>query len=222
VARGQSGIARLQAASAWPRRPGRHADVVADAVETSAEPVEKRVSWAELFFDLVFVFAVTRSRPSSRPITPGPARCAPWSSSCPSTGRGWASRSRPTWGHVDPGLRIGMFAVALAGLFMALAVPDGTATARSSSRSRTGPPGWCWGSSGVAHDGWRVQPVHGQHDHHRPDPGRRRPHRRLGSRSPSGGWPPLIDLSTRPSCAVGCEACTSTPPTWPSASGSSC
>ena len=93
--------------------------------ETPAEPVEKRVSWAELFFDLVFVFAVTEV------------------STLLQADHSWAGALRALivfvpvyWAWVgvaiqtnlrdltSPGLRIGMFAVALAGLFMALAVPD--------------------------------------------------------------------------------------------------
>ena len=96
-----------------------------DAVETPAEPVEKRVSWAELFFDLVFVFAVTEV------------------STLLEADHSWAGALRALvvfvpiyWAWVGvaiqtnvrdmstPALRIGMFAVALAGLFMALAVPD--------------------------------------------------------------------------------------------------
>ena len=107
------------------RCPGRHAVVVTDAVDTPAEPVEKRVSWAELFFDLVFVFAVTEV------------------STLLEADHSWAGALRALvvfvpiyWAWVGvaiqtnvrdmstPALRIGMFAVALAGLFMALAVPD--------------------------------------------------------------------------------------------------
>ena len=96
-----------------------------DAVETPAEPVEKRVSWAELFFDLVFVFAVTEV------------------STLLEADHSWGGALRALvvfvpiyWAWVGvaiqtnvrdmstPALRIGMFAVALAGLFMALAVPD--------------------------------------------------------------------------------------------------
>jgi low temperature requirement protein LtrA len=33
--------------------------IVARVVDVSTPPTHKRVSWAELFFDLVFVFAIT-------------------------------------------------------------------------------------------------------------------------------------------------------------------
>jgi low temperature requirement protein LtrA len=91
---------------------------VTDAVETPAEPVEKRVSWAELFFDLVFVFAVTEV------------------STLLEADHSWGGALRALvvfvpiyWAWVGvaiqtnvrdmstPALRIGMFAVALAGLF---------------------------------------------------------------------------------------------------------
>ena len=129
------------------RGPGRHADVVTDAADTPAEPVEKRVSWAELFFDLVFVFAVTevstllaadhssagalRALVVFVPIywawvgvavqtnvgTCRPRRCASRCSRSRWPGCSWRSPS------LTP-----------------------TAIAPSCSPSRTGPLAWCWGS----------------------------------------------------------------------------
>lgn len=92
---------------------------------TSVEITEKRVTWAELFFDLVYVFAVTEV------------------SSLLHADYSWAGVLRALivfvpiyWSWVGTSVlantqdlsgaasRIGMFAVALAGLFMALAVPE--------------------------------------------------------------------------------------------------
>jgi low temperature requirement protein LtrA len=101
-------------------------DSQADDVEIEiAEPVEKRVTWAELFFDLVFVFAVTEV------------------STLLHEHHGWAWVLRALivfvplyWSWVGMSFlanaqdltsassRIGIFAVGLTGLFMALAVPD--------------------------------------------------------------------------------------------------
>ncbi|MBO0840409.1 MAG: low temperature requirement protein A, partial [Sciscionella sp.] len=86
---------------------------------------EKRVSWAELFFDLVFVLAVTEI------------------SSLLHVDHSWAGAGRALvlfvpiyWAWVgisiyvnthaadDPSSRVGIFAVGLAGMLMALAVPD--------------------------------------------------------------------------------------------------
>src|SRR5437879_4593013 len=94
-------------------------------VEEPAEVPEKRVTWAELFFDLVFVFAVTEV------------------SSLLHEHHGWAWVLRAVivfvplyWSWVGMSFlantqdltsaasRIGIFAVGLTGLFMALAVPD--------------------------------------------------------------------------------------------------
>ncbi|MBV9844275.1 MAG: low temperature requirement protein A [Kutzneria sp.] len=87
-------------------------------------PREKRVTWAELFFDLVFVFAVTELSALLREdhSWPGVARALVafvpvyW---------GWVGMSVHTNTHdVDnPVDRFGIFAAGLAGLFMALAVP---------------------------------------------------------------------------------------------------
>jgi low temperature requirement protein LtrA len=93
--------------------------------ERVAELTEKRVTWAELFFDLVYVLAVTEI------------------SSLLHDHHGWAWLLRALivfvplyWSWVGMSIiantqdltsaasRIGIFAVALAGLFMALAVPD--------------------------------------------------------------------------------------------------
>jgi low temperature requirement protein LtrA len=92
---------------------------------TDVEITEKRVTWAELFFDLVYVFAVTEV------------------SSLLSADHSWAGVLRAIivfvpiyWSWVGTSVlantqdlsaaasRIGIFAVALAGLFMALAVPE--------------------------------------------------------------------------------------------------
>lgn len=94
-------------------------------IEDAAELPEKRVTWAELFFDLVFVFAVTEV------------------SSLLHEHHGWAWVLRAVivfvplyWSWVGMSFlanaqdltsassRIGIFAVGLTGLFMALAVPD--------------------------------------------------------------------------------------------------
>jgi len=92
---------------------------------TNVEITEKRVTWAELFFDLVYVFAVTEV------------------SSLLHADYSWTGVLRALivfvpiyWSWVGTSVlantqdlsgaasRIGMFAVALAGLFMALAVPE--------------------------------------------------------------------------------------------------
>ncbi|HEY7046543.1 MAG TPA: low temperature requirement protein A [Jatrophihabitantaceae bacterium] len=92
---------------------------------TTAEPTEKRVTWAELFFDLVYVFAVTEI------------------STLLHAHHGWAWLLRALivfvplyWSWVGTSIlantqdltgaasRIGIFAVGLTGLFMALAVPE--------------------------------------------------------------------------------------------------
>jgi low temperature requirement protein LtrA len=92
---------------------------------TDVEIPEKRVTWAELFFDLVYVFAVTEV------------------SALLHADHSWAGVLRALivfvpiyWSWVGTSVlantqdlsgaasRIGMFAVALAGLFMALAVPE--------------------------------------------------------------------------------------------------
>jgi low temperature requirement protein LtrA len=98
----------------------------ADATQGhAAAPLEKRVSWAELFFDLVFVFAVTEV------------------SSLLEQDRSWAGALRALivfvpiyWSWVGitiqanmrdidgPLQRMTVFGVALCGLFMALAVPQ--------------------------------------------------------------------------------------------------
>jgi low temperature requirement protein LtrA len=97
---------------------------MSEPTATSAIP-EKRVSWAELFFDLVFVFAVTevsallehdhtRAGLLRALVVFGPIYWL-WVGTSIQTNR--LDISRPA-----PQLRI--FAVALAGVFMALAVPD--------------------------------------------------------------------------------------------------
>ncbi|WP_112238293.1 low temperature requirement protein A [Kribbella monticola] len=92
--------------------------------ETAAEP-EKKVSWAELFFDLVFVFAVTEV------------------SSLLSSDHSWTGLLRALivfvpvyWVWVgtavltnqrdvaSPRLRLMVFAVALAAIFLAIAIPE--------------------------------------------------------------------------------------------------
>jgi low temperature requirement protein LtrA len=95
-----------------------------NTVESSAAG-EKRVTWAELFFDLVFVFAVTEISGllHDHHTWGGLARAVVlfvplwW---------GWVGTSIHANTHdVDNALdRVGIFAVALCGLFMALAVPD--------------------------------------------------------------------------------------------------
>src|SRR3954454_23255759 len=84
---------------------------------------EKRVSWAELFFDLVFVVAVTKVAAliASDHTWPGLLRAAVafvpiyWT---------WVGAAILT--NVDdvsrPAMRLRLFAVALAGIFMALAL----------------------------------------------------------------------------------------------------
>ena len=102
----------------------RHTDGVAEPERDGVE-AEKRVSWAELFFDLVFVVAVTR--------VSGLLEHAPtWGG----LGRAvvvfvpiywlWVGTSIQTnlQDTARPVLRIRIFAVALAGVFMALSLPE--------------------------------------------------------------------------------------------------
>lgn len=89
------------------------------------EPVEKRVTWAELFFDLVFVFAITQ-------ISALLHQHHGW----PWVGRALVVFVPVYWCWVGttvqanirdvdtPRDRIGIFAVGLSGLFMALALPS--------------------------------------------------------------------------------------------------
>src|ERR1700712_2567660 len=96
----------------------------ADAPVTATPEPEKRVSWAELFFDLVFVFAVTEvsTRLSEDHRGLGLLRALAvfvpiyWV---------WVGTSlQANLRDIDqPVLRMTVFAVALAGLFLALAVP---------------------------------------------------------------------------------------------------
>jgi low temperature requirement protein LtrA len=95
----------------------------------AAEPTgpvraEKRVSWAELFFDLVFVFAVTQVSTllSSGHGPAGLARAVVvfvpiyWV---------WVGTSiRANTRELTPRRQLALFAIALAGLIMALVVPD--------------------------------------------------------------------------------------------------
>jgi low temperature requirement protein LtrA len=94
--------------------------------ETSAvHDGEKRVSWAELFFDLVFVVAVTRVSTlierdqSLRGLVQALVAFVPiywlWVGTAIQTNLNDVSR---------PALRLKIFAVALAGVFMALALPE--------------------------------------------------------------------------------------------------
>ena len=90
-----------------------------------AEPTEKRVTWAELFFDLVFVFAVTEvssllhDHHGASWVLRALIVFVPlyWS---------WVGTSvlANTQDLTSAASRIGIFAVGLCGLFMALAVPD--------------------------------------------------------------------------------------------------
>ncbi|HEY3713646.1 MAG TPA: low temperature requirement protein A [Jatrophihabitantaceae bacterium] len=90
-----------------------------------AERTEKRVTWAELFFDLVFVFAVTEvssllhDHHGASWILRALIVFVPlyWS---------WVGTSvlANTQDLTSAASRIGIFAVGLCGLFMALAVPD--------------------------------------------------------------------------------------------------
>ena len=89
------------------------------------EVTEKRVTWAELFFDLVYVFAVTEvsSLLHAHHSWAGVLRAlivfVPiyWS---------WVGTSviANTQDLTSASSRIGIFSVGLAGMFMALAVPD--------------------------------------------------------------------------------------------------
>lgn len=93
-------------------------------VDDDDEPEEIRVTWAELFFDLVFVFAVTevaillRSEPGLLGVGHAAVAFVPiywvWVGTCI-----YAN----THGLGGNGDRIGLFAVGLGGMFMALAVP---------------------------------------------------------------------------------------------------
>jgi len=97
---------------------------VSDDVQI-AEPTEKRVTWAELFFDLVFVFAVTEvssllhDHHGASWVLRALIVFVPlyWS---------WVGTSvlANTQDLTSAASRIGIFAVGLCGLFMALAVPD--------------------------------------------------------------------------------------------------
>jgi low temperature requirement protein LtrA len=97
---------------------------VSDDVQI-AERTEKRVTWAELFFDLVFVFAVTEvssllhDHHGASWILRALIVFVPlyWS---------WVGTSvlANTQDLTSAASRIGIFAVGLCGLFMALAVPD--------------------------------------------------------------------------------------------------
>jgi len=97
---------------------------VSDDVQI-AEPTEKRVTWAELFFDLVFVFAVTEvssllhDHHGASWVLRALIVFVPlyWS---------WVGTSvlANTQDLTSAASRIGIFAVGLGGLFMALAVPD--------------------------------------------------------------------------------------------------
>lgn len=89
------------------------------------EPADKRVSWAELFFDLVFVFAVTQVSTlleddhSWAGLLRALIVFAPvywlWVGTAIQTNLRDVSR---------PGQRLSMFAVALAAVFMAIALPE--------------------------------------------------------------------------------------------------
>jgi low temperature requirement protein LtrA len=91
----------------------------------TAAPEEKRVSWAELYFDLVFVFAVTEVSTllSDDHSWAGLLRAlivfVPvywlWVGTAVQTNQGDISR---------PQLRLRVFAIALCGVFLALALPD--------------------------------------------------------------------------------------------------
>src|SRR5437763_10779135 len=109
------------------RRPPRqgvwsgHTGVV---TEPDSPPAERRVTWAELFFDLVFVFAVTEVSTllagdrSGAGVLRAVIVFVPcywlWVGTSIQVNQRDISR---------PSLRLAVFAVALAGIFMALAVP---------------------------------------------------------------------------------------------------
>src|SRR3954454_11892434 len=97
-----------------------------DETATAARPTEeKRVGWGELFFDLVFVFAVTEVSAllsddhSWAGLLRGLVVFVPvywmWVGTAIQTNVRDASR---------PALRIEVFVVALAAIFMALALPE--------------------------------------------------------------------------------------------------
>ena len=91
-------------------------------IEVGAD--EKRVSWGELFFDLVFVVAVTRTSAivthdhSANGLVRALVVFVPvywlWVGTAIQTNQNDANR---------PGLRLRIFAVALAAVFMAIALP---------------------------------------------------------------------------------------------------
>lgn len=103
----------------------RMSDDVAVATEAAADEAEVRVSWAELFFDLVFVFAVTEVAAGLRadPDWAGVGRAAVmfvpiywlWVGVCVYANTHDVETVRD---------RLAIFAVGLAGLFMALAAPQ--------------------------------------------------------------------------------------------------
>jgi low temperature requirement protein LtrA len=98
--------------------------VVAEPETAEMETAEKRVTWAELFFDLVFVFAVTEVSAllHADHSLPGVGRAVvvfvplwwAW------VGTSILANTRDVDNPLD---RLGIFTVGLAGLFMALAVP---------------------------------------------------------------------------------------------------
>jgi len=110
----------------WPA-VGQPRSLTVGSVSCVSEPEVggRRVTWAELFFDLVFVFAVTEvsSLVESDHSAPGLLRAL-----VVFVPIYWVWVGTTIQANLrDPGkpaLRLGMFAVALAGLFMALAVPD--------------------------------------------------------------------------------------------------
>jgi low temperature requirement protein LtrA len=116
--------ASLVMGAAWHVTSGRQA-VASDSAGGAPPEAEKRVSWAELFFDLVFVIAVTEVSTllehdrSAAGLVRGLVVFVPvywlWVGTAIQTNQRDISR---------PLVRLRVFAVALAAVFMALALPD--------------------------------------------------------------------------------------------------
>ena len=94
-----------------------------DAVDSPAEPVEKRVTWAELFFDLVFVFAVTEVSTLLAHDRSGAGLLRAVIVFVPFYWLWVGISIQVNQRDIGPVAAPGGFAVALAGIFMALAVP---------------------------------------------------------------------------------------------------
>ena len=92
--------------------------------EPDSPPAEKRVTWAELFFDLVFVFAVTEVAALLAHDRSGAGLLRAVIVFVPCYWLWVGTSIQVNQRDISrPSLRLAVFAVALAGIFMALAVP---------------------------------------------------------------------------------------------------